>query len=188
MNKRLKRYITKCTILLLMPAIAALTSCGSDAQADFSGIVENAEDDGINVSYDEAVTPEPKDLNDSDKPETDSENGTEADLNPMEIYEGFLKGDIMIEKEEEQVSIDELFWDNDMEYCFADIDGDGSEELYIRDSQFHYSIKIKDEKPQIVFERNMEERCKAGNFQSLAVWKYLRKMPNFPAERTKKVI
>lgn len=70
----------------------------------------------------------------------------------MEIYEGFLDGEIMIEKGEDPVYIDELFWDNDMEYCFADIDGDDSEELHIRDSMIYYMIKVKDKKPQIVFE------------------------------------
>ena len=125
MNKRLKRYITKCIILFMMPAIAFLAGCGSDSQADSSEIVENVEDDGINVKYDEANanydkvgTPEPEVLNDSEKSEinleSDAESDTEPELNPMEIYEGFLDGEIMIEKEEEQVYIDELFWDNDI--------------------------------------------------------------------------
>ena len=163
MNKRLKRYITKCIILFMMPAIAFLAGCGSDSQADSSGIVENVEDDGVNVKYDEANanydkvgTPDPEALNDSEESEINSEADleidAETDWNPMEIYEGFLEGEIMIEKEEEQVYIDELFWDNDMEYCFADIDGDGSEELHIRDSVIYYTIKVMDEKPQIMFE------------------------------------
>lgn len=166
MNKRLKRYITKCIILFMMPAIAFLAGCGSDAQVDSSEIVENVEDDGVNVKYDEANanydevnancdgvgTPEPEVLNESEESEINSESDTEPKLNPMEIYEGFLEGEIMIEKEKEQVYIDELFWDNDIEYCFADIDGDGSEELHIRDSVIYYVIKVKDEKLQIMFE------------------------------------
>lgn len=170
MNKGLKRYITKCVILFMMPAIVFLSGCGSDAQADSSGIVENVEDDGVNVKYDEANanydevnancdgvgTPEQEALNNSEESEINSEPDAEADteseLNPMEIYEGFWDGEIMIEKEEEQVYIDELFWDNDIEYCFADIDSDGSEELHIRDSVIYYMIKVKDEKPQIMFE------------------------------------
>lgn len=163
MNKGLKRYITKCVILFMMPAIVFLSGCGSDAQADSSEIVENVEDDGVNVKYDEANanydgvgTPEQEALNNSEESEInselDAEADTESELNPMEIYEGFLDGEIMIEKEEEQVYIDELFWDNDIEYCFADIDGDGSEELHIRDSVIYYTIKVKDEKPQIIFE------------------------------------
>lgn len=41
MNKRLKRYITKCIILFMMPAIVILAGCGNEAQVDSSGIVEN---------------------------------------------------------------------------------------------------------------------------------------------------
>ena len=163
MNKGLKRYIIKCIIFLMIPIIVFLSGCGNDAQADSSGIVENVEDDGVNVKYDEVTanhdevgTPEPEVLNDSEESQInsdiDSETDAETDLNPMEIYEGFLEGEIMIEKEEEQVYIDELFWDNDIEYCFADIDSDGSEELHIRDSVIYYTIKVMDEKPQIMFE------------------------------------
>lgn len=45
-----------------------------------------------------------------------------------------------------------MFWDNDIEYCFWDIDGDGSEELQIRDSSVYYAVKVKDQRPWIIFE------------------------------------
>lgn len=70
----------------------------------------------------------------------------------MEIYERFLNGELTVEWKKEQVSIAELFWDNEISYCFYDIDGDGGEELHIRDSVAYYAIKVCDDMPQIVFE------------------------------------
>ena len=115
----------KCKILLLAPVIAILTGCTKDSYVDSFEIVKEAEDDEVNV---------------------------EEDANTTEIYENFLNGKLTVEKEEEQVYISELFWDNDIEYCFCDIDGDGSEELHIRDSEGYYIIKICDRTPQIILE------------------------------------
>lgn len=159
MNKRIKRHTSKYSILLFTLIIAALTGCKSNARMEPSENMKYIEEDGDQVkddaaiaNADETVTPEPETLNDLEKPETDLEADLEREPSEMEIYEGFLDGEIMIEKEEDPVYIDELFWDNDVEYCFADIDGDGSEELHIRDSMVYYMIKVKVEKPQIVFE------------------------------------
>lgn len=68
------------------------------------------------------------------------------------IYERFLNGELTVAYKEEQVSVGELFWDNDIAYCFYDIDGDGEEELHVRDSAAYYIVKICDELPQIIFE------------------------------------
>ena len=124
----------KSKILMLVPAIAVLTACTNDSHADPAGIVKNVEHDEVNVENDAATTQESVEPQES------------------EIYERFLNGELTVEKEEEQVYISELFWDNDIEYCFCDIDGDGSEELHIRDSAGYYIIKICDETPQILLE------------------------------------
>lgn len=176
MNKRLKRHTSKYSILLFTLIIAALTGCKSNARMESSEDVKYMEEDGDQVKddaviakADETAAPEPETLNDLEKPETDLEADLEREPSEMEIYGGFLDGEIMVEKEAEEsvyfsddgimivegeksAYIDELFWDNDVEYCFADIDGDGSEELHIRDSMVYYMIKVKVEKPQIVFE------------------------------------
>lgn len=41
--KKLRRYITGCTALLLIPAMALLTGCGNDAQVDSVAIAESVE-------------------------------------------------------------------------------------------------------------------------------------------------
>ena len=68
-----------------------------------------------------------------------------------EIYELFLNGELIVEHEGEQLTISELFGDNDIEYCFLDIDGDGREELHIRDNTAYYVIKAVDGTPLILF-------------------------------------
>lgn len=88
-------------------------------------------------------------------PECDAVNikcNEDTDLSTAEIYELFLNGELTVEQEEEQVTIDDLFWDNDIEYCFMDIDDDGSEELLIRDNAVYYAIKAVDGIPQILLE------------------------------------
>lgn len=76
----------------------------------------------------------------------------DTNLSSEEVYKLFLNGELTaaqkvyiryIEEDpkEEQVTIDELFWNNDIEYCFGDIDGDGSTES---DGEFHWSDKNKD--------------------------------------------
>lgn len=143
--------MTKYTLLVL--AIAALTGCKSDAGANPSENVSNVEADEIQVQNEKIEV-------ESDKVQTQNEEtatpGRETDsapdLSEMEIYEGFLNGEIRLEKEKEQVCISDLFWDNDIEYCFCDIDGDGSEELQIRDSSVYYAVKVRDQRPWIIFE------------------------------------
>lgn len=67
-------------------------------------------------------------------------------------YERFLNGEQTVTWEKQQVPISVLFWDNDIEYCFYDIDSDGVEELHIRDSVAYYAVKMYDNRPQILFE------------------------------------
>lgn len=121
------------TILILMLTIMVLTGCKHDIHEDFSATTKNAE-------YDEIETREPDILNDLEK------------LDSMEIYERFLNGELTVEWEEQQVLINKLFWDNDIEYCFFDIDGDGSEELHVKDSTIYYAVKVQNETPQIIFD------------------------------------
>lgn len=68
------------------------------------------------------------------------------------VYEDFLNGEITVELEEQHVYIDELFWDNDIEYCFLDIDGDGSGELQIRDSRIYYVVKVQEGALRVIWE------------------------------------
>lgn len=68
------------------------------------------------------------------------------------LYERFLQGEIMAEREEQQVCIDELFWNNDIEYCFLDIDGDGSGELQIRDDFAYYVVKAQEGTLRVIWE------------------------------------
>ncbi len=120
-------------ILMFMLFITVLTGCESDARVESSGTVRT-------IEYDEVEAPE-SEVSDA------SENS-----NIMEIYESFLNGELSAEQEEKQVTISDLFWDNDIEYCFLDIDGDGIDELHIRDNVIYYVIKAVDGAPQILFE------------------------------------
>lgn len=131
MLRKFKRYLIQYAALAL--ALTALSACKNDTYADFSDIVENAE-------YNETKTQESDVLEDS------------ADGNTAEVYVHFLEGEIAARWEGQLVQISELFWDNDIEYCFLDIDGDGEEELQIRDSVKYYVVKVQDEIPQIIFE------------------------------------
>ncbi|MDE6750308.1 MAG: hypothetical protein K2K21_14785 [Lachnospiraceae bacterium] len=171
MNERLKRYIVRCKILILMPLMAALTGCGKDAYTDsFEGMesVENVENlehveseevninsdevnikhDAVDITHNEDETQESEDVNYS----VNIEAANEVDIDPMEIYERFLNGRLSIELEEKQVTISNLFWDNDIKYCFLDIDSDGIDELHIKDNVIYYAIKAVDGAPKILFE------------------------------------
>ena len=68
------------------------------------------------------------------------------------IYERFLNGEITAEREGQQVYIDELFWKNDIRYCFLDIEGDGSGELQIRDDFAYYVVKVQGGALRIIWE------------------------------------
>ena len=130
--KKRKRYMVRCTAILLIPVVVLLIGCGNDA---------------VDITCDEAETQEEA-VSDLEKVEANYD----TDLSPAEVYELFLNGELTVELEEEQVTIDKLFWNNDIEYCFGDIDGDGSEELNIRDDVVYYAIKAVDGMPQILFE------------------------------------
>ena len=159
--EKLKRYITSCTALIMILTMTLLTGCGSDAQvnsvetAESAETVENIESDDesinneeVDITYGEAEIQEEEAVNNSEKVEANYD----IDLSLMEVYELFLNGELTVELEEEQVTIDKLFWNNDIEYCFGDIDGDGSEELHIRDDVVYYAIKAEDGILQIIFE------------------------------------
>lgn len=130
--ERFRRRTLRYTILIFMPVITVFSGCKYDEHAGFSESVKKAE-------YDET------------REEPDAFNGSK-DINTMEIYEGVLNGDLTAERKGQQVRVNELFWDNDIKYCFFDIDGDGAEELHIRDHAVYYTVKIQDEAPRIIFE------------------------------------
>ena len=145
-NEKFKRY------LLLISVMALLIGCGNNANSvQNTERVESNEDsvkyDEVDITYNKADTQEEV-VNDSEKVETNYD----INLSPAEVYELFLNGELTVELEEEQVTIDELFWNNDIEYCFGDIDGDGSEELHIRDDAMYYAIKARDGILQIFYE------------------------------------
>lgn len=176
MKERFKRHIRRYKILLLVLLMAVLSGCGNDAYTDsFENIesverlehVENDEvyindkkadikRDEVDIIRDEDEKQESEDINESENLDADvdvkSEADNEAVLNPMEIYDRFLDGKLSIEQEEKQVTISNLFWDNDIKYCFLDIDGDGIDELHIKDNVIYYAIKAVDGAPQIIFE------------------------------------
>lgn len=68
-----------------------------------------------------------------------------------QIYELFMNGELTVEQDEKQLTVSELFLENDAAYCFLDIDGDGKAELHIRDSEAYYVINAEQGKPQIIF-------------------------------------
>jgi len=148
MGERFKRYITGYIVIVFVLIIAHLTDCASDTYMDSAGTVKNIEHDEVTGEYDADAALEPEAIDDSES----SDINNDTNLDSTDIYENFLNGELTVEKKEEQLYISELFWDNDIEYCFGDIDGDGSEELHIRDSVVYYMIKVCDGTPQIFFE------------------------------------
>lgn len=145
-----EKFIRKL-IQYILPVLAIifLVGCKSGAHVIVPETGKEAEPDEVHVET-EAIHAESDGLHTQDD-EIQVKN-EEVRVGNEEIYEGFLSGEISLEKEEEQVCISDLFWDNDIEYCFWDIDGDGSEELHIRDSSVYYAVKVKDQRPQIIFE------------------------------------
>lgn len=155
MSEKLKKYIIRCTILLFLPAAAVLTGCGNNSHTDSFEAAENAEyneagtkDKEADPEADMTSSQESEVLNDSERPDI----GNNTDLSSAEIYELFLNGELTVEHKKERVYISELFWDNDIEYCFGDVDRDGDEELHIRDNSLYYMIKATDGAPWIIFE------------------------------------
>lgn len=119
--------------LIFMSVIVILTGCKNDACTELSATVEKA-------GYDEAEAEEPDEPSDMES----------ADV--VEVYEHFLNDELTAGRKEQQVYVDELFRDNDIEYCFLDIDGDGSEELQIRDHSAYYMVKVQEGALQVIFE------------------------------------
>ncbi len=122
------------SVLLFFLLTAFLSGCGSNAGMDDTGMPETME---------EAETAE-------DNRTPTEADGSNADM--AETYERFLNGELTIAWKKEQVPVAELFWDNDIEYCFCDINGDGVEELHIRDSVAYYAVGVCDNQPQILSE------------------------------------
>lgn len=127
----LKKYMTACAMIICV--MTSISGCESDVTVEFSEIVEN-------VDYDTDIAQESNVTDDSET------------VNYTEIYDRFLEGEAAVEWMGQQVQINELFWDNDIEYCLLDIDGDGGEELQIRDSVIYYVVKVQDQIPVIIFE------------------------------------
>lgn len=144
MRVNLKKYMIRCVVLLFLPATASLTGCKNDVRVDVSDMVTDA---GETESADiDRVFME------DNKFPVDEDGMAGQDMHAMEVYERFLNGELTVEYKKEQVSIAELFWDNEIFYCFFDIDSDGSEELHIRDSVAYYAVKVCDNQPQIFFD------------------------------------
>lgn len=155
-------------------ADADVPSFRNAENAEYEGYIGYEKSDGINIEDDAAEIQEAGLINASENPDIDLEadsdaynraglsTANEVNFEPAEIYERFLDGELMVEleplvkttsfREKEQVTISGLFWDNDIEYCFLDIDNDGGEELHIRDNVVYYVIKAVDGTPQILFE------------------------------------
>ncbi len=175
MGVKCKRRMAGCAISVTTAIMVFLVGCGNAAGGDDAGMAEMAEeaetaenDDGIltedegTMTEDNNITMEDRGIpvkeggeqetEDTGGSETAGLNDTDSDLDTKEIYERFLNGELTVTWQKEQVPIAELFWDNDIEYCFYDIDGDGVDELHIRDSVAYYAVKACDHLPQILFE------------------------------------
>lgn len=131
MHVSFNRNMIRFVILLCLPTTAFFIGCKNDMSADVSDMV---------IETEETESVENKKVS------------MEADIDTMDIYERFLNGKLTVEWRGEQVFIAELFWDNEISYCFYDIDSDGSEELHIKDSVAYYAIKVCDNVPQIFFD------------------------------------
>ena len=123
--KKIKRNITRYTTLLLLPVIVLLSACGNNADVDSVETAESAEtveniesdresikNDEVDITYEIVETQEDEAAKNSEKVEANYD----TDLSPTEVYELFLNGELTVELEEEQVTIDKLFWGNDIEY------------------------------------------------------------------------
>ena len=158
--KKIRRYMTRCTAVILIFVMTLLTACGnaqvnSAETAESAEMTENVEscdesikNEAVDIIYDKAESEEEKAVNDSEI----VDDHYDTNLSTAEVYELFLNSGLTVELEEEQVTIDKLFWGNDIKYCFGDIDGDGSEELHIKDDVVYYAIKAEDGILQIIFE------------------------------------
>ena len=158
--KKIRRYMTRCTAVILIFVMTLLTACGnaqvnSAETAESAEMTENVEscdesikNEAVDIIYDKAESEEEIAVNDSEI----VDDHYDTNLSTAEVFELFLNSGLTVELEEEQVTIDKLFWGNDIKYCFGDIDGDGSEELHIKDDVVYYAIKAEDGILQIIFE------------------------------------
>lgn len=162
-KRRIIGYAAATAAIVVFPV-----SCGKETVTDDIGMVKTAEEeekkenDGTLTENEEGMTGKkgnPMDDGEAADQEKenadDSENaGVNMDDCPdrMEIYERFMDGELTVTWKKEQAPITELFWDNDIEYCFYDIDGDGVEELHMKDSVAYYAVKVCNSLPQILFE------------------------------------
>lgn len=143
-TKKRIRCIAGYTFFLPVLLTVLLTGCGNC-------VVDITRNESEDEKKEEEIPDEPESI-DADRFD---------DLTPTELYELFLNGELTVaqmvyikqedEQEEEKLTISELFGDNDIEYCFLDIDGDGSDELHIRDNTAYYAIKAVDGTLQILF-------------------------------------
>ncbi len=146
MDAKLKRFTVRYANLLFFLLLVCLTGCEKEEKERTLTV-----DERIRIE-DNEITAEEADIEEKGDLESEGRNDTDSHLDTMEIYERFLNGELTVTWEKEQVPIAELFWDNDIEYCFYDIDGDGVEELHIRDSVVYYAVKARGSLPQILFE------------------------------------
>lgn len=169
MKVEYKRCAARTVNLLFYLTAVFFTGCGSVVNTDDTGMAEmtekeeTAENDSI-LTQEEGMMPgdngfpaeeaalAEKETEAESNLKSEGQNDTDSHLGAMEIYERFLNGELTVTWEKEQVPIAGLFWDNDIEYCFYDIDGDGVEELHIKDSVAYYAVKVCDDLPQILFE------------------------------------
>lgn len=133
LSEKIGGFVIRHAVLIFLPVIMVLTGCQNNMQMESSWTARDVE-----AEHGDAREAEP-----STDPKT---------LDDREIYEDFLDGRLTTELEERQIYIDELFWSNDIEYCFWDIDGDGCDELHVMDNIVYYAVKVQDETPRIIFE------------------------------------
>lgn len=162
-------------ILILMLAMMAHAGCGvvspgklyesgfmGAESAENSGIVEKIEGDSTIFDRENLDAAGNSGFVGEGECEGQKQQELEAikpkEYNMMEVYEDFLEGRLTVEWKGQQVYVSDLFWDNDIEYCYFDIDGDGSEELYIRDSVTYYGVKAQDEIPRVLLEGYTENQ------------------------------
>ncbi|RKI84725.1 hypothetical protein D7V90_04950 [bacterium 1xD42-87] len=117
MDAKLKRFTVRYANLLFFLLLVCLTGCEKEEKERTL-----TEDERIKIE-DNEITAEEADIEEKGDLESEGRNDTDSHLDTMEIYERFLNGELTVTWEKEQVPIAELFWDNDIEYCFYDIDG-----------------------------------------------------------------
>ena len=148
-KRRIIGYAAVTAAILVFPA-----GCGKETGTDDTGMVKTAEEEEKKEKKEkeEKEEKEEKDRTLTENEERMTGNPMDDCPDQMEIYERFMDGELTVTWKKEQAPITELFWDNDIEYCFYDIDGDGVEELHVKDSVAYYAVKVCNSLPQILFE------------------------------------